>query len=153
VNRRNGVPMMTFRVGNARGNDVVDASITVTVLKDEVSHEGEHLRRMHELPLIRSRSPIFTMTWVVMHEIDEKSPLSNVDWRNPEDLIAIIATMVGHDGTYGQTTYARHIYMPADARIGHRFVDVTHALPDGRTEIDYSLFHDTVELQELKAAE
>lgn len=153
VNRRNGVPHLTFRLGNARGNDVVDASITVTVLKDEVSREGEHLRRMHELPLVRNRSPIFTMTWVVMHEIGENSPLANVDWRDPKDLIAIVATMVGHDGTYGQTTYARHIYMPGDARIGHRFVDVTHALPDGRTEIDYSLFHDTVQMLELEAAE
>jgi inward rectifier potassium channel len=153
VNRRNDIPLVTFRVGNARGNDVVDASITVTVLKDEISREGEHLRRMHELRLVRSRSPVFTMTWVVMHEIDEHSPLAKVDWSDPKDLIAIIVTLVGHDGTYGQTTYARHVYYPEDARVGHRFVDVTHALPDGRTEIDYSLFHDTVEMRELKAAE
>jgi len=43
--------------------------------------------------------------------------------------------------------------MPGDARVGHRFVDVTHALPDGRTEIDYSRFHDTVQMLELEAAE
>jgi inward rectifier potassium channel len=144
VNRRNGVPTVTFRVGNARGNDVVDASITVTILKSEVSQEGEQLRRMHELPLLRNRSPIFTMTWVVMHEINEQSPLAAVDWTDPEQLLVIVVTLVGHDGTYGQTTYARHMYQIEDARVGHRFVDVMSQLPDGRMAIDYSRFHDTV---------
>ena len=144
VNRRNGVPCVMFRAGNARGNEVVDAAVTVTALRDEISREGEHLRRMHELTLVRSRSPIFTMTWVVIHEIDASSPLASVDWGDPKDLLGLIVTLVGHDGTYGQTTYARHVYYPEDARVGHRFVDVTQSLPDGRTQIDYSQFHDTV---------
>jgi inward rectifier potassium channel len=145
LSRRNGVPFLTFRVGNARGNDVVEANISVTVLKDEVSREGEHLRRMHELRLVRSRSPIFTMTWVVMHEIDGQSPLAGVDWVHPKDVLAIIVTLMGHDGTYGQTTYARHLYYPEDIRVGHHFVDVMTQLPDGRMAIDYSRFHDTVQ--------
>ncbi|HEX4338367.1 MAG TPA: low temperature requirement protein A [Polyangiaceae bacterium] len=144
VTRRNGVPTVTFRVGNARGNDVVDASVTVTVLKSEVSQEGEQLRRMYELPLVRSRSPIFTMTWVVMHHVTDDSPLAGVNWLDPELSLAIIVTIVGHDGTYGQTTYARHLYYPENARVGQRFVDVMSQLPDGRMAIDYSRFHDTV---------
>jgi inward rectifier potassium channel len=142
--RRNGVPMLVFRVGNARGNDVVDATITVTALKEEISREGEHLRRMHELKLVRNRSPIFTMSWVVMHEIDDQSPLRHVDWSNPKDMSLLVVTLVGHDGTYGQTTYARKMYYPEDVRVGHRFVDVMSLLPDGRMAIDYSRFDDTV---------
>ena len=144
VSPRNGIPTVTFRVGNARGNDVVDATITVTILKTEITREGDRLRRMHELPLLRNRSPIFTMTWVVMHEIDERSPLAGVDWSDPKDLLGLVVTLVGHDGTYGQTTYARHVYYPENARVGHRFVDVMSQLPDGRMAIDYSLFHETV---------
>ena len=49
--------------------------------------------------------------------------------------------MTGHDGTYGQTIYARHAYYLADILQGHRFVDVLSDLPDGRTLIDYSKFH------------
>jgi hypothetical protein len=51
---------------------------------------------------------------------------------------------MGHDGTYGQTTYGRKLYYPEDIRDGHRFVDVTSVLPDGRLVIDYAKFHDTV---------
>jgi inward rectifier potassium channel len=141
---RNGVPTLMFRVGNARGNDVVDATISVTALKDDVSEEGHRMRLLHDIKLLRSRSPIFTMTWSVLHEIDQVSPLAGVDWSDPKGLVAIVVTLMGHDGTYGQTTYGRHIYYPEDVRVGHRFVDVTSQLEDGRLVIDYEKFHDTV---------
>lgn len=141
---RNGVPTLIFRVGNARGNDVVDATIFVTALKEEVTAEGHHMRRQHDLKLVRDRSPFFTLTWVVMHEITEESPLHGVDWANPRDLVSIVTTLSGHDGTYGQTTYARHVYGPGDVRVGHRFVDVLSQLTDGRMMVDYAKFHDTV---------
>lgn len=141
---RNGAPCLVFRVGNARGNDVVDATVSVTALKEEVTMEGHHMRRQHDLKLVRDRSPFFTLTWVVMHEITKESPLYGVDWANPKDLVAIVTTLSGHDGTYGQTTYARHAYGPEDVRVGHRFVDVLSQLPNGRMMVDYAKFHDTV---------
>ncbi|HVU05036.1 MAG TPA: low temperature requirement protein A [Polyangiaceae bacterium] len=141
---RNGVPALMFRAGNARGNEVVDASVTVTALMDDVSLEGHRMRRMHDMTLLRSRSPMFTMTWSVIHEIDEKSPLHGLDLGKPGPLVAIIVTLMGHDGTYGQTTYSRKVYLPTDIRPGHRFVDVTSQLEDGRFVIDYGKFHDTV---------
>jgi low temperature requirement protein LtrA len=138
-----GKRTLVFRVGNARGNDVVDAAITVSVLFDELSPEGHHLRRLHDLELVRSRSPLFTLSWVVMHEIDESSPCKVVNWESPGDsIIAIIVTLTGHDGTYNDSIYARHMYYAEDIRLNHRFVDVISELEDGRLLIDYSKFHD-----------
>jgi inward rectifier potassium channel len=144
VTQHEGIPTLIFRVGNARGNDVVDATISVTALRDEISAEGNHLRRQRDLKLLRSRSPFFVMTWVVLHPIDDESPLRDVDWDNPQNLLAVVATLVGHDGTYGQTTYARQLYTPDKIRHHHRFVDVISQLPDGRLMIDYTQFHDTL---------
>ena len=76
-----------------------------------------------------------------MHEIDADSPLAGDDW---SDVYGIIVTIVGHDGTYGQTTYARHLYQPSDLRPAHRFVDVISQLPDGRLMLDLTHFHDTM---------
>jgi inward rectifier potassium channel len=144
ITKRHGVPTLVFRVGNARGNDVVDATITVTVLADEITPEGEHMRRLSELKLVRDRTPLFALSWTVMHVIDEDSPLYGIDWDRPDEtLIAFIATLIGHDGTYGQTVYARHNYDCDDLRYGQRFVDVISQLPDGRLMIDYDKFHDT----------
>jgi inward rectifier potassium channel len=140
----NGKQVLVFRLGNARGNEIVEASINVSVLRDEVSAEGHHVRRLHELKLQRQRTPVFTLTWVVFHDVDEDSALFGVDWSVPERTIdRFIITLIGHDGTYGQTTYARHNYFPEDVRIKERFVDVVDQLEDGRLMVDYQRFHDT----------
>ncbi len=139
---RHGVPTLTFRVGNAKGNELVDANIWVTVLKDDISPEGDHMRRILDLELVRSRSPLFILSWTVMHQITEDSPLADVNWDNPTNVYSIVVTMTGHDGTYGQTVYARHVYHIEDVRRGVRFADVISELPDGRIMVDYGKFHD-----------
>lgn len=145
ITEMHGKKTLMFRVGNARGNEVVDAKLTVTVMLDEVSKEGHHLRRLHDLKLSRAHSPIFVMSWTVMHTIDEHSPLDCVAWGiDLSNIGSIIVTLIGHDGTYGQTVYARHMYHADDIRMNHRFVDIIHELEDGRLMIDYTRFHDTI---------
>jgi len=140
-----GKRMLMLRAGNARGNEVVDATMDLTVLMDELSPEGHHLRRMIELKLVRPRTPMFVLTWTVMHEIDESSPLFGLDLADLDGKIAsIVVTLMGHDGTYNQTIYARRLYYPEAIRVDQHFVDVFHQLADGRMMIDYANFHDTL---------
>jgi inward rectifier potassium channel len=144
ITKHQGKPTLVLRLGNARGNDVADATMDLVVLKDEISPEGAHLRRLHDVKLLRRRSPMFVLTWTAMHVIDESSPLWGVNWNDPgADVSSFIVTLVGHDGTYGQTIYARKLYDVDSIRVGHRFVDVLEQLEDGRMMIDYHRFHDT----------
>ena len=141
-----GKPALIFRVGNARGNEIVDAGLTVTLVRDEVSSEGEQMRKMVDMKLLRDRTPLFSLSWTVFHVIDEASPLYGLDAKKIEtkDMRFLVVTLLGHDGTYGQTVYARHSYYPEDIREGHRFIDIDKELSDGRLLLDYSKFHDTV---------
>ena len=146
VTKRHGTDTLMFRVGNARGNEVIDASISVTALFDDMSPEGHHMRQLVDLKLVRNRSPIFSLSWTVMHEIDEESPLFGLDLSMLNTkLVSIIVSMAVHDGTYGQATYARYMYQPSDIAVNQRFVDVVHQLEDGRFLMDYTVFHDVVE--------
>ncbi len=139
-----GEPTLQLRVGNARGNEVVDARVTVSAILDELTPEGHHFRRVHDLKLHRTRTPVFMLSWTISHTLDEESPLHGLELGTDEGaLMAIIVTLTGHDGTYGQTVYARHTYEPTDVQVGARFVDVLHQLEDGRLMIDYSKFHHT----------
>jgi inward rectifier potassium channel len=132
-----------FRAANARGNDVVEASMSFSVLIEEVTDEGHHLRSVHELKLVRDRSPMFTLSWLVMHVIDDDSPLKNVDWNDPGDTaLLFIVTMLGFDGTLGQQVHARHLYGPDDVRVNEQYEDVLNTLPDGRLLLDFEKFHD-----------
>lgn len=149
VNVRDGRPTLTFRVGNARGNEIVEASLRVAVLVDAVSPEGHKMRRLHDLPLVRDMTPVFTLSWTVMHVIDERSPLYGLTAENAgERIFSIVATMTGHDSTYAQTVHARTLYYADDLQFDRRFVDVISSTADGRILIDYSHFHETVPVDE-----
>ncbi len=147
ITRYDGQRVLMFRAGNARGNEVVEASIMVSVLKDEETAEGHTMRKLHDLKLVRDTSPLFTMSWTVIHIIDEDSPLWDLTPDTLEHLKAIVATMTAFDATYAQTTHARTTWYPEDLQFDVQFVDVISMLDDGRFMVDYDVFHQTKPLE------
>ncbi|MCP4808106.1 MAG: hypothetical protein GY913_31380 [Proteobacteria bacterium] len=144
VGEFHGKHTLFMRMANARGNEVVEARVNVNALTSEVSPEGKHMRRTRTLKLVRDSTPMFVLSFVVMHVIDEESPLWGIDLTSEEDgLLSLIVTLVGHDATYGTQTHARALYRPAQIREGEHFVDVISQLDDGRMMIDLTKFHDT----------
>ena len=144
IHSHDGQPTLSFRCGNARGNEVVEAAVKLVVLRDDVTPEGVHLRRIHDVALVRDNTPLFSVTWSVYHVIDETSPFHGLTEDTLADsVLMVIATMTGHDSTYASTTHARKFWYPEDIRFGHRFADVIGAMDDGRMRVDYSRFHDT----------
>lgn len=141
--KRNGRDALTMRLGNARGSEIADMNMTMTVVMDEVSQEGTHMRRLYDLDLVRSRTPLFRLSWTVMHEIDENSPIHGLSFEELETKVwAIICTCIGHDGVYGQTVYARKIYYPESIVANAQFVDILSQTHDGRIVVDFDRFHE-----------
>ncbi len=144
ITNRHGIPTLALRLGNARGNEIIEASIRVTVLKTEHTPEGERMRRLHDLKLQRKTTPVFAMTWTVMHTIDEDSPLYGEDAASMlEDEILFIVSMTGLDGTFSQTIHARKTYEAYDIRWNERFSDIVEFNDDNVPVIHYERFHDT----------
>lgn len=144
VAARNGVPTLSFRVANERVNHVVQATLKVTLVRSEVTSEGEHFRRMVDMPLVRNESPAFVLTWSALHVIDESSPLHGVTPQTfAEAMMEILVTFTGWDETLAQTIYARQSYVASELRWNHRFLDVIRLSPDGSRQIDYARFHET----------
>jgi inward rectifier potassium channel len=145
---REGKPTLMLRMANERGNDIIEASFRVTVLKAEVTPEGETMRRLHDIALLRKDTPLFTLTFQAMHPIDERSPLHGV---TPEELregqMRFIVTVTGLDATFASTIHARHIYEADDVVFDARFADVLSNAPDGRLVLDLAKFHEVVPLQ------
>jgi inward rectifier potassium channel len=136
-----GVPTLMFRAANRRRNQIVEARVTVSLLRDEVTLEGKEMRRFHDLVLARARTPIFALSWTVMHPVVSGSPLHGA---TPESLAArdarIIVTVTGIDETFSSTIYARHIYTYGEIIWGHRFVDILGESEDGVPTMDYRRF-------------
>jgi inward rectifier potassium channel len=145
VTPRNGKPCLVMRMANGRGNEIVEATLRISVLKPEVTAEGERMRRFHDLVLTRSQTPLFSLTWMVIHVIDEASPLHGETEASLREMnVRFIVTLTGIDSTFAQTVHARTSYFAEDIVWGGRFIDVTSQLPDGRLQVDYTKFNDVV---------
>jgi inward rectifier potassium channel len=140
----NGVPTLQFRAANQRGNQVLDASVRVSLARQTRSTEGIVMRRFDELKLTRARTSLFALSWTIMHPIDEESPLYGADSTMLyDDQMEIVALISGTDETLADVIYARHAYGPDDLVWGHRFVDVLSMTPQGMRMVDLTKFHDT----------
>lgn len=138
-----GVPTLMFRAANQRGNQILDAAITVTLAHQAVTSEGIAMRRFQELNLMRSRTSLFTLSWTVMHPIDRTSPLFGLSVDDLYDRqMELIVLLRGTDDTLADVVYMRHAYTPDDILWNHRFADVLSVTPHGRRVVDLTRFHD-----------
>lgn len=139
----NGVPTLILRSANQRRNQIVEAEARLYLIRDEYTLEGEFIRRFHELPLLRSRTPSFTLTWNIMHPIYETSPLYG---ETPESLAAsntqLIISLIGIDETVTETIHARNIYGNHEVMWDHRFMDIFYLSQTGDRYLDYRYFHE-----------
>lgn len=137
-----GVSTLMFRVANKRRNQILEAQLSLSLVRDEINAEGQFIRRFYQLRLVRSQNPVFILSWLAMHPIDENSPLYGA---TPEMLATaetmLIVTLTGIDETVSQTIHDRHSYIAPEILWNHRFVDIICRKPDGQRFVDYSHFH------------
>jgi inward rectifier potassium channel len=146
ITTHEGKPTLMLRAANERANQILEAEVTLSVTKQVVTAEGQVMRKFEDLKVARSRSPLFALTWAIMHVIDETSPLygETLDSMEAEGL-QLIVVLSGMDETFAQRIHARHAYLPEDMLWNRRFADVIVYDEDGRRIIDYGRFHHTEE--------
>jgi inward rectifier potassium channel len=139
----NGVPTLTFRLGNQRGNQIVDAQIRVVMVRTERTSEGQTFYRMLDLQLSRARALSLSRSWNVLHTIDPASPLfGETPASAAEKEIELQVLVVGLDDTSMQTVQAGHRYFAKDILWGARMTDVLSETADGHLLLDLRRFHD-----------
>lgn len=138
----NSQPVLLFRVANERHNFILEATAQVYLIIDEITDEGAFMRRIHELKLLRQRTPSLVLTWSIMHPIDRDSPIYGL---TADDLVqrhANISVLVGGvDETVAYTITARHVYATEEILFDHRFEDIIHTSANGDRYFDYGRFH------------
>jgi len=144
----NGIPALMFRTANQRGNHVVEAQMRVYLLRDEVSLEGQMMRRLYPLRLLRSETPSFPLTWTAIHPIDLESPLRGQTAESLAQLKAqIVVSLSGIDETVTQAVHARHVYQSQEILWNYQLIDIIHETKCGEHYIDFTHFHDVVSIE------
>lgn len=144
----NGVPTLSFRLGNLRKNRIVEARIRLVMLRSERTLEGSDFYRATDLKLMRERFTL-TRSWTALHVVDETSPLFR---DTPESLttdgVELVVTVSGMDDTWMQTVHATHHYSAQQVAYGYRLVDVLSESGNVIT-LDLAKFHDLEPAQPL----
>jgi inward rectifier potassium channel len=139
----NGKPTLMFRIGNERGNAIVDAQLRGMLSRVEHTQEGHQVYRLHELRFTRERALSLNRALNVSHTIDEGSPLYG---QSPESILAqdyeMQVMVVGIDDTVKQQVHAQHLYFARDIRFGSRLRDILSEDPNGDMVIDLRGFHE-----------
>ncbi len=140
----NGVPTLMLRVANQRHSYILEAAASLVLLRDEETPDGHSLTRFHDLKLERARSPVFALSWQIMHRIDETSPLHGVTRQAIEDGdMRLSVTLSGVDETFAAGITARHSYVHEDILFERRFVDIFSEGEHRRhLYVDLGRFHD-----------
>ncbi len=137
-----GMTAFEFRTMNERTSQLLEVEARVMFSRMEV-RAGKRTRRFHPLALEREKVTFFPIQWVVVHPIDERSPLrglSEADLRASEAEFLILLT--GVDETFSQTVHARSSYRYDEVVLGARFADMFLDAGDGVVRVDLRRFHE-----------
>jgi len=143
ISPMNGVPTLMLRLGNQRGNQIVNVQIRATVYRTERTTEGDTFYRMLDLKLARDRAVTLSRSWTLLHPIDENSPFHG---QTPESLekteVEMVVLVVGLDDTSMQMIHASQRYFARQIVWGARHRDIVAEAEDGAMVVDLRRFHD-----------
>jgi inward rectifier potassium channel len=144
---QNNLPTLMLRAANQRRNQILEAQVTLSLSRDEVTAEGNHIRRFYQLQVSRSHNPAFSLPWTLMHPIDEQSPLYGFSAESlAESQSQIIVSLSGIDETVYQNVHARHTYGANSIILNHQLLDIIHVIDERNRYVDLASFHHVVPL-------
>ncbi len=137
VARHNAKPTLMIRIANGRDAVLAGATARLAVLKWHISDEGRTYRQAFELKLVRDNLALFLLTWTLMHEIDEASPLYGIDADKLKSGEAVvILTIEARDHASGSNIFDVRFYGPGKILPGMTYQDAVSHDENGRTHAD-----------------
>lgn len=140
-----GVPTLMLRVANLRHHTMVEAHFRLMLLRDELTLEGDTMRRFRPLKLMFDYAVLFPAALTLRHVIDEQSPLYGAV--TPEHLqkgdVRLMASIVCIDAVTQSPVHMQRDYIWQQIRLGEQFVEIYTEEGSGRMAVDYGRLHET----------
>lgn len=131
-----------FRIANKRKNELVE--VEAMVIMSHVENEnGKNVRKYNTLSLELRRISILSMTWTIVHPIDESSPMVRF---NPEDFekknVEWLVTIKCFEETFSQNVHSRTSYKYDELVHGAKFNTIAEAGPNGSVIVELNRLND-----------
>jgi inward rectifier potassium channel len=134
---------LMFRLANGRRNELIEVAATVIYAQFE-EIDGKPARKFYQLALERPKVTFLSLSWTVVHPINEESPLwqltaADVSARQAEILILL----TGIDETFSQVVHARSSYGAEEIVWQAKFANIYNKPEkDGVVSIDLRRLHE-----------
>lgn len=130
-----GFSGLMFRMVPYKNNQLTEAEVKIT-LAMKVEEDGKFMNKFYSLDLEISKVNTLTLSWTVVHVINEKSPIYNFTL---EDLIIAKAELLvfvkGFDEAFSNTVVAKTSYSADEIIFGAKFKIMYEAAHDGNSTI------------------
>ncbi|MFN0034380.1 MAG: ion channel [Saprospiraceae bacterium] len=128
---RDGKGLM-FRMGNASKSELIETEVQVLMAFNQREEDGSLGRKFYTLPLEINKVSFFSLSWTIVHALDEQSPIFNFSAQDLIEANAEIMVLVkGTDETAQQIVHARRSYIADEIVWNARFSSVIEHSPNG----------------------
>ena len=140
---------LMFRIANGRRNELIEVAASVIYAQFE-NIDGKPLRKFYQLPLERQKVTFFSLSWTIVHPINEDSPLWNL---TEQELLArqaeILILLTGIDETFSQVVHTRSSYRAEEIIWNAKFANIFNKADEtGRISIDLRRLHEFEKLSD-----
>ena len=134
-----GITAFEFRIANQRNSQLVNVEATVVMsLRDPETGK----RKFSGLTLERDKVMFFPLHWVVVHPIDEQSPMRGMTGESLAECDAeFFVLLSATDEVFSQTVHARSSYKFDEVIWEAKFTDMFQRIEGGRVAIDLRNIH------------
>jgi inward rectifier potassium channel len=116
---------LMLRMGNARKSELIETEVRIILAMNQPDNEGSVIRRFFPLSLEIDKISFFSLSWTVVHQLTENSPLQGF---SPQELIDANAEFLifvkGIDEVNQQTVHTRRSYIADEVVWNARFQPV-----------------------------
>jgi len=137
-----GMTGFMVRIANKRKNELIEVEAQLT-MSYVANHQGKEVRRFEFLGLELKRVNVLSMTWTIVHPIDDTSPMRDM---TPEDFrtkqVELVVMVKGFDESFSQTVYSRSSYRYDEIEFGAKFVPLVSPGQKGSVVVALDKIHD-----------
>jgi inward rectifier potassium channel len=147
ITNYDGKRVLMFRMANERTTAIVEATVRLYMTREETLDDGEVTRRVYDLNLRRSTSPVFALSFLAVHIIDDKSPLNGVTAQSlREGETNLVVTFTGIDDQLAASVHSRWLWTWNDIQFDRKFANLFKRDEHGHRILDLGPLNDTVEV-------
>ena len=124
ITRHNGSPALMVQIANGRLTLLTNAVVRLGLVLLEEGADSHRFRQLHDLALSNATLSLFPLTWTVMHEIDEDSPLAGYDAEHFKEHDArLVLTIEARDHVLGAAIHDMRIYTADEVVFGMHYAE------------------------------